>query len=298
VKQTKQLKEIGARFIAGFSKHDLMTLSAALAFYTALSLSPLMLLLISAVSLVGGAESKFIQQVQYLMGSQATEAIKTVIDNAQDRPNLGSFAGIFGVLTLLFSASGIFSQLQSSLNVIWEAEEKTEGAGWKTFLRKRVFSMGMVLALAFIAVVSLVVSTGLSAVMPTDEGIWRAVNLIASLAVFSYLFALIFKYLPDVKISWRHVLFGGFVTALMFTAGKYLIGLYLGKSALGSTYGAAGSLIVLLAWVYYSSLILFVGAEFTCATFKEEKSPSRSPAAAKEKENEEALHNPALGAST
>ena len=268
----KHGKEVGVRFMNGFAKHDLMTLAAALAFYTALSLAPILLLIITAIGFLGpGAEAKFLDQVQYLMGSDAAEAVTMIVKNASQRPTLGNFAGLFGIATLVFSASGVFAQLQSSLNVIWESEQESNSAGWLTYLRKRLFSMGMVLALAFIALVSLAASTVLAAVLPYEGAAWKILSEVVSLAVFSYLFALIFKYLPDMKISWRHVLTGGLFTAVLFAIGKYLIGIYLGKSAIGSAYGAAGSLIVLLAWVYYSSIIVFMGAEFTRAAFATDK---------------------------
>ena len=154
--------------------------------------------------------------------------------------------------------------------MIWEAEAASQQAGWITYLKKRFLSMGMVVALAFLAVVSLLLSATLG-LLGTHDGLMFAIlNDVVSIALFSYIFGLIFKYLPDIKISWRHVLAGGFFTAVLFTVGRSGIGLYLSKSGVGSAYGAAGSLIVLLAWVYYSAIIVFTGAEFTKAVFIED----------------------------
>jgi membrane protein len=275
VNHLKEVKNIVSRFITGFMKHDLMTLAAALAFYTALSLAPLLLLIIAVIGLIGPeAQNQFLVEVQSLMGNDASSAVKMIVNNASKQPQLRSFAGIVGVLTLLFSASGVFSQLQASLNVIWETEAGSTETGWVSYLRKRLFSMGLVIALAFLSVVSLAASTVLAAVFPSHGEFWQAIDTVVSIAVFSYLFALVFKYLPDMKISWRHVLSGGVFTSVLFSIGKTVIGLYLGKSAIGSAYGAAGSLIVLLVWVYYSSIIVFMGAEFTRAAFTARKEVS------------------------
>lgn len=272
------LKSLFTRFIAGFMKHDVMTLAAALAFYTALSLAPLVLLVVSAVGLLGGdSQADFLTQARNIMGSQASEGLELIVKNANQNPSTGSIAGIIGILTLLFSASAVFGQLQSSLNVIWEAEAKSDEAGWISYLRKRFFSMGMVLALAFLAVVSLLLSTILGLANSSDSAWLSALNVIGSIVIFSFVFGLIFKYLPDIEIEWSHVLAGGFFTAVLFSIGRSVIGLYLSASAIGSAYGAAGSLIVFLAWVYYSAIIVFAGAEFTKAAFMVDKKGSSNP---------------------
>ncbi|RYZ85292.1 MAG: hypothetical protein EOP06_16530, partial [Proteobacteria bacterium] len=152
------LRSLFSKFLAGFLKHDVMTLAAALAFYTALSLAPLVLLLVSAVGLLGGdAQAKFLQQATSVVGEEGGRTLQMIVQNANENPTSGGVAGVIGIMTLIFSASAVFGQLQASLNVIWEAEEKTKEAGWLTYLRKRFFSMGMVIALAFLAVVSLMV---------------------------------------------------------------------------------------------------------------------------------------------
>lgn len=267
----RNMVSIGTEFTKSFVKHDLMTLAAALAFYTAFSLAPLLLLILTVLALMGpGAESRFLNEIAMVIGQDAAQAVRIVVKSASSRPSIGTFAGVISLLTLLFTASGVFAQLQASLNLIWEADVKSTSSGWLSYLKKRVFSMGMVVALAFMALVSLVVSTGLTAVLPDTGAFWQAVNNVVSLLVFAGLFGTLFKYLPDVAISWRHVLTGGLFTSILFTIGKWAIGIYLGKSAIGSAYGAAGSLIVLLAWVYYSSIIVFMGAEFTRVVYATE----------------------------
>jgi membrane protein len=262
-KSWKGIQTFGKEVLDKFNQHDVLTLSAALAFYTALSLAPLLLITLSVVGLLGEqSQAQLIQQIQSVLGEQASTAITTIIDSAQDRPSVGSFAGIVGVVILIFSASGVFAQLQSSLNKIWEVQGQTSSGMWG-LVRQRLLSMGMVISLGFIALVSLIVNTILSFLLTSEGQIWQVVNLIVTLLVFSGLFALVFKFLPDVKISWRDSFYGGLVTAILFGIGKSLIGIYLGRSAVGSAYGAAGSLIVLLVWVYYSSVIVFTGAEIT-----------------------------------
>ncbi len=262
-KSWKGIKFFGKELLDKFNQHDVLTLSAALAFYTALSLAPLLLITLSVVGLLGeNSQAQLLGQIRGVLGDQASSAIATIIDSAHNRPRVGGLAGIVGVLILIFSASGVFAQLQFSLNKIWEIEGHIRSGMWG-LIRQRLLSMGMVISLGFLALVSLVVSTVLSFVLTSEGQIWQVVNVVVTLLVFSALFALIFKFLPDVKISWRDAFYGGLVTAILFAVGKSLIGIYLGRSAIGSAYGAAGSLIVLLAWVYYSSAIVFTGAEIT-----------------------------------
>ncbi len=269
----KGVKGFGHELFNGFMGHDLMTLSGALAFFTALSLAPLVLIMVAVVGLMGeDSQIQLLSQIESLMGEQAATAITSIVNSANDKPELGGFAGKIGGMVLLFAASGVFAQLQSSLNVIWNAEDKVHSGVWG-WLRKRLLSMGMVISLGFLAIVSLGASAALSFVFQQQGEVWKFVNTLVSLSVFSLLFGVIFKYLPDVKLSWRNALVGGFATALLFTLGKYMIGFYLGKSAVGSAYGAAGSLIVLLVWVYYSALIVFTGAEITRILASGESNP-------------------------
>jgi membrane protein len=203
-----------------------------------------------------------------LIGSEGEEAVEAMLDSA-DKPKQGTVAAVLGVITLLFGASGVFGQLQESLNTIWEVKPKPGGGIWQ-LIRSRFLSMAMVLGTGFLLLVSLVLSSAISGMgtylkhqYPGLESIWHIVNFVVTIAVVTVLFALIFKFLPDAKIAWNDVWVGAVLTAILFAVGKLLIGIYLGKASIGSAYGAAGSLVVLLVWIYYSSLILFFGAELT-----------------------------------
>jgi membrane protein len=247
-------------------------LGAALAFYTALSIAPLLVILLGVAAFFLGdqaeAGSKITSEMQSMVGEQGAAAISEMIENA-NKPAEGAIATVLGVVTLLFGASGVFGQLQSSMNTIWEVEPKP-GRGIWGMIRDRFLSFTMVLGMAFLLLVSLVISAGLAAAgtlldrLP-DSLHWAAqgIHVVASMFVLTLLFAMMFKFLPDVKIGWRDVLLGAFITAILFTVGKFAIGMYLGHSSMASSYGVAGSFVVLLVWVYYSAQILFFGAEFT-----------------------------------
>jgi membrane protein len=194
--------------------------------------------------------------------------IQTVLENARE-PETGALATIFGVLTLLFGASGVFVELRDALNRAWEVKAR-QVSGVVALIRDRVLSFGMVLAVGFLLLVSLVVSAALAAagkfvegILPLPEFVLQGVNFLTSIAVITLLFAMIYRFVPDVKIAWRDVWLGAGMTALLFTVGKFAIGMYLGKAGVGSAYGAAGALVVFLVWVYYSAQIFFFGAEFT-----------------------------------
>jgi membrane protein len=255
-----------------WNDHEAPRLGAALSFYTMLALAPLVILAIAIASVLFGhaaAQNEIIRQVQDIMGAEGAKAVETVIAHGQ-RPT-GVFASVVGVITLLVGASGAFSELQSALNKIWEVQPQI-GSGVVsvvTLIKSRLFSFGMVLAVGFLLLVSLVITAGLAAVgkffgeiLPMPEPLMHTVNFAVSFAGISALFALIFKYVPEARIKWKDVWEGAIATALLFTIGKSLIGLYLGKAAVGSAYGAAGSLIVVIVWVYYSAMIFFFGAEF------------------------------------
>ena len=246
-------------------------LAAALAYYTVFSVTPLLVIAISIAGAVFGQEAargEIVQQINQLVGQQGAEVIETALANA-DRPKLSSIASIISIVLLLIGASGVFAQLQTALNTVWNVKPKPDAGIWG-FIRKRLLSFGMVLAIGFLLLVSLVLSAMLSGIskleinfLPGLTPLWQLGNSIASFCAIALLFALIYKYLPDVKISWKDVVVGSVVTALLFTIGKFLIGLYLGRGSLGSAYGAAGSLVVFLAWVFYSAQILLFGAELT-----------------------------------
>jgi membrane protein len=206
------------------------------------------------------------------MGPSAGEQIRTIIQQADQKSHGGFLPTILGIVGLLLGATGAVGQLQKALNRAWNVEPDPNQGGLKNFLTKRIFSLGMILVLAFFLLVSLVVSAAVSGMGDRVNGflpsglsgpLVELLNMVISLAVITLLFAALFKVMPDAKISWRSVWVGAGVTALLFILGKFLIGFYLGKSNPGQAYGAAGSLAVLLLWVYYSSLILLFGAEFT-----------------------------------
>ena len=246
-------------------------LAAALAYYTIFSVTPLLVIAIAIAGAVFGedaAKGEIIQQINNLVGEQGAQVIEIGLANA-NQPQLGSMASLISLVILLVGASGVFAQLQEALNTVWDVKLKSGGSLWQ-FLRKRLLSFGMVLAIGFLLLVSLILSAILSGIsnleinlLPGWVSLFRLLNLAISLGMISLLFALIYKYLPDVKIRWQDVWVGAIITALLFTLGKFLISLYLGKGSLGSAYGAAGSLIIFLAWVFYSAQILLFGAEFT-----------------------------------
>jgi membrane protein len=246
-------------------------LAAALAYYTIFSISPL---LIIALAIAGQfidqsiVRDQLMAQISGLVGQQGADIISTMLQNAH-RPTTGLIASIFGIVTLLLGASGFFGELQGALNTIWEVAPKPNRGIWGT-IKDRFFSFTMVLGLSFLLLVSLVISTGLSALNNYITGnvvsasiLLGVVNFAISFGVIALIFALIFKFIPDVEIAWRDVWFGAVVTAILFMIGKTAIGIYLGTSSVASSYGVAGSLVVLLLWIYYSAQILFLGAEFT-----------------------------------
>ncbi|MCB0125262.1 MAG: YihY/virulence factor BrkB family protein [Caldilineaceae bacterium] len=248
---------------------DASRLAAALAFYTALSVAPLLVMVIVVAGFVWGqnaVQSQLMTQLQSAIGPQGADFIATVLNNA-DQPTAGSIAGLISLGVLLWGSTNVFAQLQSSLNRIWNVEPKPGRGVWGT-IRDRILSFGMVLGIAFLLLVSLILNAVLSALSNTSSGllpgigwVWQIANFVISFAVITLLFAAIYKVLPDVTIGWRSVLGGAIATALLFTIGKLLLGLYLANAT--SAYGAAGSVMAFLLWVYYSAQILFFGAEFT-----------------------------------
>lgn len=246
-------------------------LAAALAYYALLSLAPLIVIAIAVVGFFVGADAargRVAGELGAIVGAEAAQGIQAVAANAQS-PAAGVVSTTVGVVTLFVGASGVFGELQSSLNTVWEVAPKP-GRGLLGQLRDRFLSFTMVLGVAFLLLVSLLVSSLLSALgsvmagaLPGGEVLWQVANFTFSLGVVTLLFALIFKVIPDAKVQWRDVWLGAAFTAVLFTFGKFLLGLYLGKAAVGSAYGAAGSIIALVVWVYYAAQILLIGAEFT-----------------------------------
>jgi membrane protein len=269
--------EIKSLFLSAFdqwNKQNATRLAGSLAFYSLLSLAPLMLVLVSVVGLFLGhtaAEREVAREVTALVGPAAGNAVAAFIKGSKSTSG-GIIATLFGLLTLLFSASGVVIELRSALNVIWEVPQKDESgfAMVKSFVKERLFSFAMVLAVGFLLIISLFVSAWITAlgalsagVLPAEEAIFHVINIVVSFAVISVLFAAIYKVMPDVRLEWQDVLLGGAVTSVLFTLGKFLLGMYLGRASFSSMYGAAASIVVLIAWVYYSAQIFFLGAEFT-----------------------------------
>lgn len=271
-----------------FLEDDCLDAAAALSYYTIFSLPAilvLMLMLISAVMSPADVRGGLEGQLQALMGPSAGEQVRTIIQQAEQKPDSGLLPTLLGIAGLLFGATGAFGQLQKTLNRAWNVEPDSTQGGIKNFLTKRLFSFGMILVVAFFLLVSLVISAALTGLGSRLQGflpsgvsgpLLEIFNSVISLAVISLLFAAMFKVMPDARIAWRSVWVGAGVTAVLFVVGKFLIGFYLGKSNPGQAYGAAGSLAVLLLWIYYSSIILLFGAEFT-ETWAEERGKGIEP---------------------
>jgi membrane protein len=257
--------------VLSFIEDNALSRGAAIAFYTVTSLAPVLLIVIAIAGLAFGrdaAQNAIIGHLSGLMGLQAAEVLQSAVASASGAPS-GIIATIIGMMTLMITASGVFGELQSTLNAIWRAEQ-TGLITVSRLIRARAASLGLVAALGFLLMVSLVVSAALTAlgnhlnsVLPFGELLLPAMHFVVSLLLISALFAAIYKVLPDRHLEWRDVVVGGVVTAILFNIGKSLIGWYIGSSVVTSSYGAAGALIVLLLWVYYSIQMFLLGAEFT-----------------------------------
>lgn len=246
-------------------------LGAALAFYTILSISPLVILVLAIVSLIfnrSSAQAHLLSQARSLVGMEGASTIQSLLE-AGKRASTGMIASFMGLLTLIFGASGVFSELRSALNLIWDVKPKAGSGIWQLF-RERIFSFGMVVSIGFVLLASLLASAALDAVtkffgglIPISPFVLAILDFVVSVTGIAILFGLILKYVPETKVQWSEVRVGAIATALLFTIGKVLLGLYLGKTTPGSPYGAAGSLVVMVIWVYYSAQIFYFGAEFT-----------------------------------
>jgi membrane protein len=258
-----------------WSEDNAARLAAALSYYTTFSLAPLLVLLISLLGLFGVRNTiqvQILSQVEDLAGQAGSELVSGMIETAS-LPATGTITTVIGAVTLLFGALGVFAELQNSLNTIWEVKPKPkEGmlATIRSLFFTRLLSFAMILVVGFLLLVSLALSAGLAALgeflgntFISSEMLIQSINFLLSYVVITVLFALIFKYLPDARIAWKDVWLGAAITALLFSIGKLLIGLYLGRSNVGNVFGAAGSLAILMIWVYYSAQIVFLGAEFT-----------------------------------
>lgn len=269
----KQVWRVIKEAFQEWNKDNASRLAAALAYYTIFSIAPLLILVIAIAGLFfdsNAVRDQMTGQIESLLGSNGAEFITTVLDNA-NRPgeSSGVLASAISIGLLLFGATGVLAQLQTSLNIVWNVKTRPD-MGVMGFLHKRLLSFGMILGIGFLLLVSLVASSVVAGfanyfqnLFPGLDSLVQLVNFLISFGMVTLLFAMIFRFMPDVKIAWGDVWFGAAVTAILFAIGKFAIGLYLGNSSIGSTYGAAGSVIVLLVWVFYSAQILFFGAELT-----------------------------------
>lgn len=267
----KDIKEMIYETLDQFIDDKGFKMSAALSFYASFSLGPLLLIVISVAGIFYGEEAargEISKQITYLIGKDGAEMIQTIIKGASNKVT-GIFAGIVSLIFLILGSIAVFLELQESLNTIWGIESRP-GRGIWGFIKNRLVSFSMVVATGFLLMVSLIINSLIyltynflgnyfNIILPASE----AVNIISSFIVITLLFAMIFKYLPDAIISWKYVWFGAFITSVFFSIGKYFIGLYLGNSSYSSTYGAAASIVILFIWIYYSGIILYLGAEFT-----------------------------------
>jgi membrane protein len=266
----KYVWNLGRDSIDGWMRHQAARTGAALAFYTVFSLAPVLLLSIAIAGFFFGeqaARGEIVEQIRGLIGTTGASAVQAVLENA-GRPGAGIIATLISVTTLLIGANTALAELKCGLDQIWEVPPERRQGFWY-FIRTRMLSVGLILALGFLLLVSLAISAGLTAL----ERFWGGeaivsvvvpwLNTAFSFALVVVLFGTIYKVLPSVRVAWRDVLIGAFVTAVLFTIGKFVIGAYVGNSGLASTYGAAGSVVLLLVWVYYSAQIFLLGAEFT-----------------------------------
>jgi membrane protein len=271
---------------------DVPRLGASLAYYTLFAIAPVLLVATAIAGLAFGPQAvrgEIVGQIDYLVGREGARAVQSLLEGTSQR-RAGYVATIVGTVTLVLAATGAFLELQTALNTIWRVKPNPTNATFRAFVINRVRSFGLVVAIGFLLLVSLAVSAALAAlgtwlqrISPGMPLVWNAMNVLVSLVVITALFTLLYAFLPDVKLRGRDVVVGAFVTAVLFTIGKQLIGFYLGQSTTASTYGAAGSVIVLLLWVYYSSQVVLVGAEFTrIYTQRQGRRPQPEPFAMKD----------------
>jgi membrane protein len=271
-KKPQSLWQFAKTVVTQWLEDQPFQLASSLSYYTLFSLAPLLIIAIAVAGLVFGreaAQNQVVETLRGLIGQDSAKAVQDMIQNASNKPKTGVISTILGFVALLFGAGGVVGQLQTSINMIWGVAAKS-GQGVWGIIRTRFLSFAMVLAIGFLLLVSLAITAfvaGLSQVMGSLLGgatvIAHGLELVVSFGLVTVLFAMIYKFLPDVQIQWRDVWIGAALTSVLFTIGKFLIGLYLGTSGVTSIFGAAGSLITVLLWVFYSALIFFLGAEFT-----------------------------------
>jgi membrane protein len=268
-KETLRLiKEAASSWSADYAP----SMGAALSYYTLFSIAPLLIIVIAVAGAVFGddaARGAIFEQLRGMVGEQGAKGVESLLQ-AADKPTEGMIATIIGAFVLLIGATTVFGELQNALDRIWRAPARIQSSGWWNLLRTRLLSFGMVLGIAFLLMVSLVMSAALSVLgklwmFPGWEILSHALDIAVSFGIVTLLFAMIYKFIPRVHVAWHDVWIGAAVTAVLFAVGKLLIGLYIGKSAVASDFGAAGTVVVVIVWIYYSSQIFFLGAEFTRA---------------------------------
>lgn len=253
-----------AEALRRFVEIDLLTHAASLSFYTMLSLAPLLVLVLwLTASLYPSAQSALLEQIAGIAGDSAREVASTVIRNAEARPDIGSLAGWWSTLLLFVGATVVFARLQASLNQIFRTDAGRLHGGLAGWLRKRVFSFGVVFAIGFLLLVSMLLATALQVALAKAPSLLPLVGNVATLAMYVLAFALLYHFLPDRRVRWRRAFIGGAITAGLFVAGRWAIGVYLAEAAPGSAYGSFGTLVLLLVWMYYAALVFFTGALVT-----------------------------------
>lgn len=251
--------------VSGFTRDDAIMMSAALAFYAALSLAPLLIIFITVTGyFLGDTQDRLLEQAALLIGPRTSAVVEIILESAGEHRFTGSLSAALSGVILVFSSTAVFAHLRKSMNRIWGVEAEP-GRDIESLVRGRFLSFCMVVLVSTILVLSFFVSATLNLLIPGTHSLWLFVNNISSFFLFVMLFSIIFKLLPDIAIRWRNVFAGALATAFLFEIGKHGIGLYLGKSGLGSVYGAMGSLVMMLIWIYYSSVIFFFGVELMYA---------------------------------
>ncbi len=250
---------------ADINRHEVLLFASGLAYTTALTLAPFMVIMLSVAALLGqDLQTKLYSEMTALMGEQAGSAVKMVVENADNRPDLAGFSGILGFLVLAASASAIFSQLRTALDRLNERDSTKDASGVVAFFKEKVFSVGLVFGFAFLSVASLTLTTVFAVMLKGSQGaLWETLSFVINFALFTGLFTLMFRYIPSDRLGWWRAGISGVMGAVFFLVGKTLIGLYLGKAGAGAGYGAASSLVVFLIWVYYNSVTLLISYEFT-----------------------------------
>lgn len=261
------MKQRLANFVANLTKHEIFLLAGSLAYTTGLALAPFVLILLSAATLLGAEnQKKLFESFTAAAGEQAGASIQMIVDNAEKHPQASGVSGLIGFIVLLVSASAIFSQLRYALDKVNEHKADESESGALGFVKEKIFSVGLLLGFIFLAVASLMVTATITVIAPTGEGIlWTALSFLMNLLIFSALFTAIYRFVPTDKFSWKKCALAGGVSGGFFLIGKFAIGQYLAQAGLESSYGAAGSIVVFLAWAYYSSLTLLISYEFTMA---------------------------------